>query len=952
VSAAEHDSADVDLHGDRTTIGLDVPPLDSLPVAFVRGTRIGRYVALGDVGSGGMGRVVRARDPELQREVALKLLRTQSSSARARLIREAQAMARLSDPNVLPVYDVAEHAGMLFIAMEYVEGRTLRAWLRERPRGRDEIIACFCAAGRGLAAAHEAGIVHRDFKPDNVLIGDDGRVRVMDFGLARTAEERDGTPQSEESALASPPSSESLTEAGTVMGTPAYMAPEQHSGAAIDARTDQYGFCVALYEALFGVRPFRAATTAELSRQKARGDPVIPTTISVPRQIRAVVMRGLDPDRAQRFASMPDLLAELARPRSTMRWRIVAATSAAATLAAITAAAASHRSELCRGADQALAGIWNDARADAIDAALVESGEPYARDTAIRVRQGIDEYVAAWASAHTDACETTQVRGEQSALVMDARMRCLDGSRRQLRAVIDVLADADASTPAHATQAVAGLPRLERCSDIAALAAQVPPPEPADEPAALAIRERLADARALDLAGRHVDGLLLCDPLLREAEALGYRPLVAEVAFRKGWLEEHAGSFAAAEESLRSAFFAARESGMDELAADAASALVVVVGVDLARHEDGVAWAERARAEAEHLADDTTKAGVCSNVGHFDFARGAYDEALEQHQCALALKEEVLGSDAPDVATSLHNLGSVQAARGKYDDALAYHERALAISKDAFGAEHPAVGESENSLGGLHYARGAYVDAAAHFARAFAIWDEALGSDHPDVAAVLGNLGAVENELGNHAKAIEYQKRALAIRERTLGDEHPDVGTSLNNLGAVLRAQGSLDESLAHFERALEIWERAWGPEHPDVAITHGNLAKVHLLRGDAARALAHARRALAINEGALGPDHPDLGRSLTTIGQSLIALDRPVEAIAALERALAVRSTSAVDSIRVAETRFALARALRDAGRDRARARELAEAALASYRGAGERTAAESRDVSAWLRR
>jgi len=912
-----------------------------------------------------MGRVVRAHDPQLQREVALKLLRTQSTAMRTRLIREAQAMARLSDPNVLPVYDVGEHEGMVFIAMEFVDGRTLGRWLRERKRGLDEILAVFAAAGRGLAAAHAAGIVHRDFKPGNVLVGfageqdgRTGRVRVMDFGLARAADDPEGTRHSDEFVVASGATSgemlaEPLTEAGTVMGTPAYMAPEQHRGSTTDARSDQYSFCVALWEAVYGMRPFTADSTSELYRLKDRGQPVAPASGTVPRRLRALLLRGLDPDPARRFVGMRELLAELAPPRATTRWRVVGATGAIATIAAVgVAAAASHRSELCRGADAALEGIWNDGRAEAIDVAFASTEVPYARDTAMRVRGGLDRWATDWASAYTDACEATQIRGEQSVDVMDARMRCLDGGRRQLRALVDVLARADAATLPRATQAVAALPRIERCADPEILAAQVPPPEPELAPEIDTIRERLADARALDLAGRYDEGRTMYDELLARAYALGYGPLLAEVAFRRGWLEERSGSFAAAEDSLQSAFFAAREAGMDALAAEAASALALVVGVDRARHAEALAWAERARSGSADGVDDITEAAICSNLGNFAFARGAYDESLELHRCALAAKEKVLGRESSDVAMTLHNLGNVHAARGETDEALAHEQQALAIVRRTLGDEHPSVAEAENSLGAIHFGRGAHDEAVIHFERALAIWEPALGPDHPDVASVLGNLGAAENERGDFARSIAYQERALALRERTLGRDHPDVGTSLNNLGAVLRAQGSYDEALARLERAREIWETALGPEHPDVAITVGNIAKVHLLRGAPEPALEHARRALVIAEASLGPDHEGLGYSLTTIGEALLVLDRAAEAIAPLERALEVRRRGSVDPVRTAETQFALAKALRATRRDRTRARELAETALASWRAAGEHTADRAREAETWLRR
>jgi serine/threonine protein kinase len=284
--------------------------------------RIGRYTVLGPIGQGGMGLVLRALDPQLRREVAIKLLRPGrgglAEEMQARMLREARAMAALSHPNVVPIYDIGEHASGLYIAMQFIAGANMSAWLRrERPPWR-RVLGVFRAAGRGLAAAHAAGLVHRDFKPANVIVGDDGRVRVVDFGLARTfddddAADDDGT--SDDDGLGS------ITRPGIIVGTPAYMAPEQFGGTPADARADQYGFCVALYEALYGRLPF----TADSGRERANNMRLLvaakrtgrlappPKDTEVPIALWDVIARGLQPDPAKRFAGMPDLLRELRR---------------------------------------------------------------------------------------------------------------------------------------------------------------------------------------------------------------------------------------------------------------------------------------------------------------------------------------------------------------------------------------------------------------------------------------------------------------------------------------------------------------------------------------------------------------------------------------------------------------------------------------------------------------
>jgi serine/threonine protein kinase len=299
------------------TLDAEAPSGTSPATSVAPGVTVGRYVVVERIGAGGMGEVWRARDPELHREVALKLVKREhmggrgGAEHRARLLREARAMAQLSHPNVVRIYDVGEHEGGVFLAMELVEGSDAWRWARsERPSWR-RVLGVFRAAGRGLAAAHGAGLVHRDFKPANVLVGDDHRVRVMDFGLARTAEDIRGA-ASDLPTEPDPTWSEAVTAHGVVVGTPVYMAPEQFVGLPADARSDQYSFCVSLWEALFLRFPFGGRNPRAIGAAKANDElrrP--PADTEVPTELIAVLERGLASDRERRFAAMPDLLRAL-----------------------------------------------------------------------------------------------------------------------------------------------------------------------------------------------------------------------------------------------------------------------------------------------------------------------------------------------------------------------------------------------------------------------------------------------------------------------------------------------------------------------------------------------------------------------------------------------------------------------------------------------------------------
>jgi len=373
------------------------------------GARFGRYVIDRELGAGGMGIVYAAFDQELERRVALKLLREgRSDDARQRLLREARAMARLDHPNIVSVFDVGTIEGRDYVAMELIDGTNLAEWLRAAPRPAREVLVRFFAAGHGLVAAHDAGVIHRDFKPHNVLVGTNGRVAVTDFGLARDVGGVEAP-----AARDTPSPLSGLTVPGTIMGTPEYMAPEQWEGGVVSPATDQFAFCVALWEGLVGERPFRGDTEDAL-RDAVRVGPIVGKPRG--RRVRAALLRGLAPDPTRRWPSLAALLAALA-PR---RWpgRALAGALVVLVAVALAFAARSHPAATCTPPARDPAAVWG-----LPEQLVIRAASP---DAAAK----IDDAIAAWQRVRTTACTTEPDARPARLVCLDKVLARLDALRR------------------------------------------------------------------------------------------------------------------------------------------------------------------------------------------------------------------------------------------------------------------------------------------------------------------------------------------------------------------------------------------------------------------------------------------------------------------------------------------------------------------------------------------
>ncbi len=903
-----------------------------------RGRAIGRYLIVERLGAGGMGVVLRAFDPDLDRSVAIKLVGVESAGGehdtlqvRERLLREAQAMARLSHPNVIAVYDVGlcdadggpiddpAEASLVYVAMEYVDGVTLRQWSDGQTRPWAQVRECYAAAGRGLAAAHAAGLIHRDFKPDNVMVGDDGRVRVLDFGLARALGK---TPTVRDAELADLRSGQlesldrSMTAAGAVMGTPAYMSPEQHLGAPTDDKSDQFSFCVAMFEALYGKRPFRGDTLAALSLHVMQGKIEIPDDApSVPGFVHRALVRGLEVDADKRFVSMDALLRALyADPAKRRRrwWQVGAIVGVLGLGAGIGARLSGSGAdpttppEPCTGAADAFAKVWNDARRTTVGDAFSRSQRAYAADTWARAATAIDAQAQAWIDEHTAACRATRVTGEQSEAKMDERIGCLVDQRDRLDALLGAMTRADDDSVARAIDAVRSLPPPDRCRSPPDAGAA--PSDPDRARWAAAVEAALPPIRAAIDLGRFDEARAALAPWVAPTDALDHPPVTAAV---RSLQAELADAPKLERDLLEGSLWAATAAGDSQRALGLTTRLAIAVGYRLADRDGGERWLAFGRALLRRRGDDPdARAHLDGAEGTILVAAGQYADALVAHGRARdhwAQDERA----ATRLANVLLDMGAAHVALGNVDEAIALDKEALRLRRTVYGDEHPVIAAALRELG------------------------NAIGHT-PDTDAALPKL-----------------QEALTIRRATNGADSTDVAILLDDIGRMLRRKGDLQGAIEHHEQALKIWEAKLGDPHADLAVSLLNIGYTFAAAGRHDEALTHQQRALQMFEAALGPEHPYIVYASNSVGASLVRLARFEEARPVLRRALTLTHVS-VDPTLFAETKFTLANALADdpaaTRAERVESVQLAKAARDSYATQAQRWGPQIEQIDAWL--
>jgi len=869
--------------------------------------RIGRYAILRKLGQGGMGVVYVAFDENLDRKVAIKVLRGELSRddrGRARMLREAQALARLSHPNVVQVHEVSQWNDHDYVAMEFIAGQTLDHWLAAKPRGAREVLEVMVQAGRGLEAAHAANLVHRDFKPANLLLGNDGRARVLDFGLARTVSEREPdapvprTTEAVETAehsagqlscsdsdlggatVGSSAFDKLLTVSGAVLGTPAYMAPEQHLGEPATALSDQFSFCVVLYEALYGRRPFKAKSRTEYAVRVTEGDiEAAPVKSGVPVWLRRVLVRGLAPVPADRWPSMAALLAELGRDRTRTGRRIVVATGLLAALG-VALSISSNEPKICE-ANGGLDDLWGASQRDAVRVAFANTGMPEADAVLEYTQRSLDGYAQDMLAARVGACEARWVGRSQTDAQLELRTACLDQRQRELGAVVGVLADADRDVVLHAPELVAGLGDIGLCARVELLEAGTPVPKDADAVEAIArVRRVIAQAHAAREVGRIAEGQSLTAGAWRAAEQLGFEPLLGELHYLKGRNARLARDLVGARGHLVEAVAIAHGHQSHELAAQAWLHLALLEAESGGAPDRSLEFS-LASAAIERL-DDARYAALIAyargsallNAGKPKQALPVFDEALilaesgfvgseREFSDILVARSAALaavgrtGDARADLArvvtkrgslssaqvNALFNLAVIEIDNGELDDGERDMRAAIRGYEALFGPGFEAIGHGRLALAQIALSRDEVAQAEALSKDALTILD----ADHIDHDWALDGLASAQARGGDLEAAEHTLRRAIAASERTKPNDRTRQAYLRGRLGGVLSDRGATDEAIVEFDWAVTQLEQDEVDAPLDLATVLLRRGETRLAQGQALLALSSFEQAVAL---------------------------------------------------------------------------------------------------------
>ena len=938
-------------------VGARPDPFDAEP----RGALIGRYVVIDRIGAGSMGVVYAAYDPQLDRKVAVKLVRPPAGAdperiktRQQRLVREAKALARLSHPNVVTVYDAGVWQDRVFLAMEFVQGGTLSDWVAGQPRGWRETLEVVVDAMAGVAAAHAQDLVHRDIKPGNIMVGDDGRVRVMDFGVV-TAALDDAEPVSElpsgvefevSQELSQGLSAElTMTRDGAAIGTPAYMAPEQHLGE-VDARTDQFSLCATAWHVLYGELPFPGDDPTSIAFAVINGDRRPPPADSrVPGWVRRTLERGLSHEPGARWPDLGAMTAALERRSRRAKRRPWALTATLVVVAGVGVWAwggleQRRREKACSAAGELAVEVWpgrDDARASEVRAAVEATGAVGGAVTFAAIDRSLRRWAEDWRGSMREACRA-QLEGRWDDDLRAQAEACLEESRLAAQEKVRAYSMLEDQVVNLHPQGLEGVRSPGRCLDPLFLRVRPAPPESKRDEVA-DVRRAIAHVEAL-----HDGGL---PPRVWQAEIeqavagaveLDWPPLIARARRVLAAAHRQQNEVALAEKELVAAFRLATTADDPSSAYVAALDLVELLGPLEQRTAEALVWLEAANAQRAQLPPDDP---------HFDLlpllAEATIREGMGQleaaQQCLERAVEAVQGSEGSegDLTIAHNNLARVLGRRGDAEGALKHLARARELLELLVGPGSPEIASNINNRATILFATGDREGAQAGFEEALALREAVFGRESLPVVDSLSNLAGVGIYLGRFEEAIVLLEEALASCEVLLSHDDPRLVPVLTNLGTAVydhsQEPGSLERAARHLQRALEINERNFGVDDPTNAQILYSLARVLDTQGRFGEERVVLERALAICDAANGPDAPMCAAEHFSLGSAAATVEDWATAERELSAAVAsLEGQSILPDIRVAAM-FDLAKVLLASGGDLTRARTLAEDALQGAR-------------------
>ncbi len=795
------------------------------------GSRAGRYLIEKKLGEGGMGVVYAAYDPELDRSLAIKVLHfsritpSHAESTRKRLTEEARALASLSHPNVVNIYDIGTVDGHVFIAMERVRRGDLEGWLKEQDRGWKEIIARFVEAGRGLAAAHSAGLVHRDFKPQNVLIGEDGRPQVADFGLAMSI-------PGPESEVASPSDGSSGSSSSPVEGTPAYMAPEQYWGQDIGPAADQFSFCVSLWEALYGKRPFAGKNWQKLMINLAKGEIVPPGKHDVPKRFERLLRKGLAKKPEDRWPSFQELLRQLENKVEARRKKIVGL-GAALTLGLLALGWAwFHGSPApCQSVGRRVEKVWNTQERTRLEANFLRAA---LADGALGIMEGtlsaLDLFSEHWVEARTEACAATHLHGEQSSDLLDLRMECLDERLDSLDDLLSLIVEAERPALFRATESIETLVPLELCANRSLLTATVPLPPDEDSRLRIEAQEStLVRASHLLSLGQAPEATEILNQSQDEVNSLAFPPLSTEFWRLKAALAVYGANYRQGRQWFFKALSEAISANSQENIVRILTEIQLMEGNEFYLLESAERWDLLVKAHIARLGSPAT----------FEFERlralwiayeaaGQSQKSLEVLHLADQLVRDNWEEENHQMGTVLNGMGLAYLGLKEYDKAILSFQRERSIREKLLGQNHSLIADILSNEGIAHGEMGNMKEARSVISKAVAIY-ESLGDFAIDAAYVNENLALtwIPEDPNKALEILRRSERAYEVYASPKSLFRADLQSTYVD---IYRASGDLEAAEAAYRKALQIYHES-GEGQADAAITRFELAQ--FLRDD-----------------------------------------------------------------------------------------------------------------------